>query len=252
MEENKNQFPTEEVTLPSKGLLYPENSPLSKGVIEIKYMTAREEDILTNQNYLKSGTAIDKLLQSLIITKVNYNDILLGDKNAILIAARILGYGADYEFKYGPDEELVSVDLSTLEDKEVNEDLITKGKNEFLFTLPFSKKDITFKLLSHGDDQKIQNEIKGLKKLNKQSNTENTTRLKHTILSVDGDYDKKTIREFVDNTLLARDARELRKYITYIAPDIDLEVTLQLPDGTQQEGVSLPIGVSFFWPDAGV
>ena len=121
MEEKKSTFPSEEVTLPSKGLLYPENSPLSKGVIEIKYMTAREEDILTNQNYLKSGTAIDKLLQSLIITKVNYNDILLGDKNAILIAARILGYGADYEFKYGPDEELVSVDLSTLEDKEVNE-----------------------------------------------------------------------------------------------------------------------------------
>ena len=248
MEENKNQFPTEEVTLPSKGLLYPENSPLSKGVIEIKYMTAREEDILTNQNYLKSGTAIDKLLQSLIITKVNYNDILLGDKNAILIAARILGYGADYEFKYGPDEELVSVDLSTLEDKEVNEDLITKGKNEFLFTLPFSKKDITFKLLSHGDDQKIQNEIKGLKKLNKNSSTDLTTRMKHMITSVGGNREMKSIREFVDIHLLARDARDLRLYLKDIQPDVDLYFNHEDESG-EYKRVSIPINIGFFWPD---
>ena len=99
MEETKHQFPTEEVTLPSKGLLYPKESPLSKGVIEIKYMTAKEEDILTNQNYIQKGTVIDKLLQSLIVTPIDYNDLLTGDKNAILIAARILGYGAAYEFK---------------------------------------------------------------------------------------------------------------------------------------------------------
>ena len=91
--EQKHQFPTEEVTLPSKGLLYPKESPLSKGVIEIKYMTAKEEDILTNQNYIQKGTVIDKLLQSLIVTPIDYNDLLTGDKNAILIAARILGYG---------------------------------------------------------------------------------------------------------------------------------------------------------------
>ena len=96
--EQKYQFPTEEVTLPSKGLLYPEGSPLRKGVIEMKYMTAKEEDILTNQNYIANGTVIDKLIKSLIVSKVDYNDLLIGDKNALLIAARILGYGKDYSF----------------------------------------------------------------------------------------------------------------------------------------------------------
>ena len=161
--EQKHQFPTEEVTLPSKGLLYPEGSPLKKGVIEMKYMTAREEDILTNQNYIEKGTVIDKLLKSLIVTPINYNDLLLGDKNAILIAARILGYGIDYEFEHNGESH--TVDLTTIEDKPLNEELITKGENKFSFTLPTSKVDITFKLLTHGDDIALSNELKVLKKL---------------------------------------------------------------------------------------
>ena len=92
--EQKPQFPTEEVTLPSKGLLYPEGSPLRSGKVSMKYMTAREEDILTNQNYIKNGTVIDKLLESLLVNKnIDLKDLLVGDKNAILVAARILGYG---------------------------------------------------------------------------------------------------------------------------------------------------------------
>ena len=245
--EQKHQFPTEEVTLPSKGLLYPKESPLSKGVIEIKYMTAKEEDILTNQNYIQKGTVIDKLLQSLIVTPINYNDLLTGDKNAILIAARILGYGKDYEFKY--NEKDTSVDLTELEDKLIDENLIVEGKNEFEYQLPFSKRSITFKLLTQADDTKIQNELKGLKKISKHSNPENTTRLKHTIISVDGDRTPKTIRDFVDNQLLARDARELRKYMTYVSPDVDLTVDLTFEDGETLENVSLPIGINFFWPD---
>ena len=136
METNKQQFPTEEVTLPSKGLLYPKDSPLSKGVVEIKYMTAKEEDILTNQNYIQKGTVIDKLLQSLIITDFNYNDLLVGDKNAILIAARILGYGKDYEFEY--NGEKIEVDLTTISDKPLNESISKSDKNEFSFKLPAS------------------------------------------------------------------------------------------------------------------
>ena len=96
--EQKPQFPSEIVTLPSKGLLYPQDSPLRKGTIEMKYMTAREEDILTNQNYISKGIVIDKLLQSLIVTPINYDELLVGDKNAILVASRILGYGSDYTF----------------------------------------------------------------------------------------------------------------------------------------------------------
>ena len=95
------KLPTEKVSLPSKGLLYPKDSPLASGEVEMKYMTAKEEDILTNANYIRQGIVIDKLLQSLIVTKFDYNDLLVGDKNAILVAARILGYGKDYTFEIG-------------------------------------------------------------------------------------------------------------------------------------------------------
>tara|TARA_R110001592_G_scaffold222170_3_gene477278 strand:- start:4140 stop:4895 length:756 start_codon:yes stop_codon:yes gene_type:complete len=251
MKQNKQTFPTEEVTLPSKGLLYPKDHPLSKGIVEIKYMTAREEDILTNQNYIKNGTVIDKLLKSLIITEFNYDDLLVGDKNAILVAARILGYGSEYEFKY--KDQKISHDLSSIEDKIFDENLILdENKNEFRFTLPYSKKEITFKFLTHGDDIKVTSEIKGLKKISKQANVENVTRWKQIILSVDGDYEKKSIREFVDTQLLARDARELRTYISNIMPDVDMTIDIELEDGTLEENVSLPIGIGFFWPDAGI
>ena len=242
----EQQFPTEMVTLPSKGLLYPEGSPLKKGEIEMKYMTAREEDILTNQNYIEKGTVIDKLLKSLIVTPINYNDLLLGDKNAILIAARILGYGKDYEFEHNGESH--TVDLTTIGDKPLNEELVTKGENKFSFTLPTSKVDITFKLLTHGDDTAISNELKGLKKINKNSSANASTRMKHIITSINGNYEKATVRKFVDNELLARDARELRNHIADIQPDIDLTFNYENKNGDLVK-VAIPIGINFFWPD---
>ena len=244
--ENKSLFPTEEVTLPSKGLIYPKDNPLAKGVLEMKYMTAREEDILTNDSYIKNGTVIDKLLQSLIITPINYNDLIIGDKNAVMVAARVLGYGKDYTFEYGGEEH--TVDLTEVADKELKEEhLSEKGKNEFEFTLPTLKKSVTFKLLSHGDERKIQKELEGIKKIQKEK-PELTTRLKHMILSIDGDYERKTVREFVDTHLLARDARALRSYIKEIQPDVDLTFDLENEAG-DVKGVKIPIGISFFWPD---
>ena len=239
-------FPTEEVTLPSKGLLYPEGSPLRSGKITMKYMTAKEEDILTNSSYIQDGTVIDKLLKSLIITPIDYNDIIVGDKNAIMIAARVLGYGKDYTFDL--DGEDNTVDLTEIKDKELKEkDLLSKGQNEFEFTLPTIKKAITFKILTHGDERKIENEIKGIKKVKKNESPEQSTRLKHMILSVDGDTERKTIREFVDTQLLARDARALRQYIKAIQPDVDLIFNLETEAGEKE--VRVPIGITFFWPD---
>ena len=247
--EQKQQFPTENVSLPSKGLLYPEDSPLRQGFIEMKYMTAREEDILTNTNYIEKGIVIDKLLQSLIVTKINYKELLLGDKNAIMIAARVLGYGADYTFEYMGNS--YTVDLSEVEDKVLNESLLIDGKNEVKFTLPTSKIDVTCKFLSHLDDNKINKEIEGLKKLDKLSDRTLSTRLKNTLLSVNGDYDTKVIRDFVDNTMLARDSRALRNYLKEIQPDVDL--TFDHTDGAgKTQRVDIPIGVQFFWPDAGI
>jgi hypothetical protein len=124
------KLPTEVVSLPSKGLLYPKESPLSKGEIEMKYMTAKEEDILTNTNFIKQGTVIDKLLQALIVTPIDYDELLIGDKNAILISARILGYGQEYSFKYtdtqGQEVE-TAIDLSTLKEKEIEVALISNN-----------------------------------------------------------------------------------------------------------------------------
>ena len=123
-------LPTETVVLPSKGLLYPEDSPLAKGELEMKYMTAKEEDILTNQNYITNGTVIDKLLQSLILTKdVDYNSLLVGDKNAMMIAARILAYGKNYVVNYRGQE--YTIDLSLLKEKEIDLKLFKDRKNEF-------------------------------------------------------------------------------------------------------------------------
>lgn len=245
--ENQSMFPTEEVTLPSKGLIYPPENPLSKGTLEMKYMTAKEEDILTNDSYIKNGTVIDKLLQSLIITPINYNDLVVGDKNAIMIAARVLGYGKDYSFTLDGEEQ--TVDLTEVNDKELQEEnLLEKGKNEFSFMLPTTQKNITFKILTHGDEKKVDAEVKGLKKIDKKSSAEYSTRLKHMILSVDGDYERKTVRQFVDNQLLARDSRALREYIKEIQPDVDLTFDLENAAG-DVKGVRIPIGVTFFWPD---
>tara|TARA_B110000914_G_scaffold189258_1_gene174614 strand:+ start:303 stop:1079 length:777 start_codon:yes stop_codon:yes gene_type:complete len=255
-QQTTQQFPSEEVTLPSKGLLYPEGHPLRSGIIEMKYMTAKEEDILTNSNYIQNGTVIDKLLKSLIVSPIDFNDLLIGDKNAVLVASRILGYGQEYSFNYknpntGEDEQ-VTVDLTEAVDKEIDESLIVDGRNEFSFTLPVSKIEVTFKLLTHGDELKIANELKGLKKISKTNTADLTTRMKHLITSVGGDRDVKSIRNFVDGNFLARDARSLRTYIAETMPDIDLTFDLQFEDGASAEGVTIPIGTSFFWPESGL
>lgn len=249
MEENKFKFPTETIELPSKGYLYPEGHPLASGTVEMKYMTAKEEDILTNQSYIRKGVVFDRLLKSLITTEgVNLEDLVVGDKNALLVAARILGYGANYSFTANGEE--YSVDLSVLEHKEFNPDNFTKGKNELTFTLPYSKYEITFKLLDGKTEKAIDAELAGLKKIQKDATSEITTRLKHMILSVNGETETKTIRDFVDNYLLARDARALREHIVAIQPDIEMKTTIVDEDGVEED-VEIPVTLGFFWPESG-
>jgi hypothetical protein len=238
MEKN---IPTEIIDLPSKGLLYPSENPLSSGKIEMCYMTAKHEDILTNQSYIQKGVVLDKLLQALIVSKINYSDLVTGDKNAIMVAARVLGYGKDYTFNYANNE--YSVDLTTIENKPFEH--ANKGVNEFNYTLPSTNTNITYKILTHNDEQKIQAELDGLKKINSNSSPELSTRLKYLITSVNEDRETKTIREFVDNHLLARDSRELRKHVKENQPDVDLTF---FPEGSSSR-IDIPVGIKFFWPD---
>jgi hypothetical protein len=241
---NENKFPTEIVELPSKGLVYPEGHPLRSGKVEMKYMTAKEEDILSNQNFISKGIVLDKLLESLTLGKIDIKDLIMGDKNAIFIAARILGYGKEYTFSYSGKEH--TVDLSIIENKIFDDSLISP-KGTFFFTLPKSETIVEFKLLSEKDEEKIKQEIEGFKKINKDSSTDITTRLKHQIVSVDNNNDKNSIKDFVDNYLLAMDSRALRSYIKNISPDIDLNYKI-LVNGTEED-IDIPINLNFFWPD---
>ncbi len=237
------KFPTEEVELPSKGVIYPKDNPLSSGKIEIKYMTAKEEDILTNQSYIQKGTVLDKLIESLIVNKdVNYKDLIIGDKNAVLIASRVLGYGKDYKFEYKGVEH--QIDLTEIDNKPFDEKEVSQGVNEFSFELPYSTTKITYKILNGHDETKIDQELRGLKKINKDASPELSTRLKYIITSVNGDTETKNVRDFVDNYLLAIDSRALRKHIDKTQPDVDLTYDLE-----GEEEVTIPIGINFFWPD---
>jgi hypothetical protein len=251
MSEKKFSVPTEMIDLPSKGLLYPKDSPLSAGKVEMKYMTAKEEDILTNAYLLRQGTAIEKMLKSVIKSDIKYEDLLLGDRNALLIAARILGYGKDYSFKYKPngseEDETITVDLQKLDYKKVDYNIYDE-KNEFTFELPHSKNTVTYRLLTVNDDRKIDAEIKGMKKIANSEIGQLTTRLKHQITSVNGDYSTKTVREFIDDGyLLARDAVALRQDMAKNTPDIDTKVTFTVSTG-EEVTTDLPLGASFFFP----
>jgi len=244
------KFPTEMVDLPSKGYFYFDGHPLSSGKVEVKYMTAKEEDILTSQNLIQQGLVIDKLLQSLIVDKsINIDDMLIGDKNAIMVAARILGYGKDYGFTYDGIEQ--TVDLSTLESVKLDFSKFTKGKNEFNFKLPNSEREITFKLLSGKDEKEIDTEVKAKLKISEEQSSELTTRLKHMILTVDGKSEKSYINNFVDNEFLSRDSLAFRQYLSSITPDVDM--TTKVVDSTGKESeVAVPVTVRFFWPSTGI
>tara|TARA_R110002049_G_scaffold139910_2_gene300673 strand:- start:945 stop:1691 length:747 start_codon:yes stop_codon:yes gene_type:complete len=244
------KFPTEVVDLPSQGLLYPKDSPLSSGTIEIKYMTAREEDILTSANLIKKGIVIDKLLEALIVDKsIKLDDMLLGDKNAILIASRILAYGKEYEVEI--DGKEVVVDLTTLKEKKLDEKIVVNGANEFDFQLPATKRKLTFKLLTQSDEKSMDKEIQGYKKIGDGIGYETTTRLKHQILSVDGDAKKASINSFVDNEFLSRDSRDFRAHVNSINPDVEMKSVYIDEDGNEKE-FTVPMTVTFLWPSVGI
>tara|TARA_R110001583_G_scaffold28857_7_gene101701 strand:- start:1145 stop:2011 length:867 start_codon:yes stop_codon:yes gene_type:complete len=247
-------FPTEIVELPSKGKLYPKGHPLKKGTIEMKYMTAKEEDILTNQSFIKNGVVLDKLFKALIVTPVDYNDLLLCDKNAIMVAARILGYGKDYPVKVASPStgEQIDhvVDLTRLGDKQIDWSLIKDGINSFDLQLPASKRNVKLAILTQGVQQKMDAELRGLAKLKKTAAI--STMMKYVIIEIDGETDNGTIRKFVDNELLAIDSRAIRNHLVGLTPEIDMSI--DLPDGDSGDTFRSPvnIGLDFFWPDASI
>ena len=257
------KFPTEIIELPSNGLVYPKDNPLSSGKIELKYMTAREEDILTTQSYIKDGSVLDRLFQALIISNgdglpIKYVDLVTGDKNAIMIASRILGYGKDYEVEIAdPTTSNITqkdiIDLTQFENKEYDGSGQTElNKNEYEFELPRSKRMVTFQALTESKERKIKHQLeenkKARKKLKDETSKDLTTRLKNMILSVDGEYDQKIITNFVDNELFAVDSKALRTHISEVTPDIDLTWEFVSDETGERRNMLLPMEAGFFWP----
>lgn len=245
-------FPTETIDLPSKGLFYPEGSPLKSGQVDVKYMTAREEDILTSTNLIQKGIVLDKLMDSLIVTKgVSSDDLLVGDLNAVMIAARILAYGKEYpvEFTCGScgKRHKEVVDLTSLRMKEAAEGAVN---GEYSLTLPTGMV-ITYKILTRRDEKEIQAEVNSMKKINNAIDTESSTRLKYMIMSVNGNRERKVVREFAD-AMIIRDIRALRTDIKRVSPDVNFEVeNISCQHCNEVFTARMPLGANFFWPDLG-
>jgi len=244
-------FATEIVDLPSKGLVYPEGNPLASGQITVKLLTAKEEDILTSTNLVRKGIVLDKLLESIIVDEgVNINDIVIGDKNAILVASRVFAFGPEYKITVTDPVENepveVSVDMSNLKNKEIDYSKLNR-KNEYDFTLPKCGVKIKFKILTHGDEVTIAKDIEAAQKITKQGN-DIQTRYRRLIVEVDGNRDIAYVNNFVTNKLLAIDSKALRKYIGEISPDIDLSFDYTSPFTGETEALKIPIGIDFFYP----
>jgi hypothetical protein len=249
----ESKYPTEMVPLPTRGFFYPEGHPLASGEVEIKQMTAREEDILANQDLIKKGKVLDRLLESLIVNKaIKLEDVLVPDKNAIFIGVRRLAYGDDYHVKITcpscSEQNVVTIDLSALENKPFDFDKCTKNQNQFSFTLP-SGMPVTYKLLNQVDEHSIEAEIKNLAKVSKEASKELTTRLCYLITSVNNNPDKAIIRKFVNDELTAKDSLALRKHVRDNNPDIDMSFQFVCSECQHERRLDVPIGASFLWPD---
>jgi hypothetical protein len=253
----QQSYPTERIDLPSKGYFYSESDPLSLGYVDMKMMTAKEEDILTSQNLIKKGVVLDKLLESLIVTPgVNIDNLLLCDKNALFVAARRLAYGDSY----GPvqircqkcyEESKQTVNLGELNEKPYEFEKVQRCHNHFEFQLPHSKKVVVYRLLNSKDEVDIDGELKATAKFVKSGgSTEITTRLKKMVTSVDGKTDRATINKFIDNELLSKDSMALRANVRQVTPELDMTFNFTCPNCSHEERMDVPMTVQFFWPES--
>ena len=212
------EVPVESVPLPSRGVLYSPDSLLyNTETLQIKAMTAREEDILTSQAYIKENNVVEKLIESCLIDKsINTNDLITGDRNALMVSIRITGYGSDYNITHNCNKcnhhNKVKVQLSNLGIKRLEQEPVEPGKNLFAYKLPITQKTVYFKFLNGHDQKEIAIKEKRLKKAGVVYDNTITSYLENTIVSIDGITDKNKIHHFIKN-MPALDSRKLRKHI---------------------------------------
>jgi len=255
MTEKKATFQTEIIELPSNGWLYPEGNPLHSGTVELRYPTATDEDILTSKNLIQKGIVLDKFIEAIFIGDKNVlNDMLLGDYDKVMMAARILAYGGKYDTKINcPNcgtRNDISIDVMKWEHVSMKEKNYTIGKNEFTFKLPVSKKELTFKLLTYKDSKDVEIELKRMKKLYGATGVqpEMTSRYKYMITAIDGDADRRTINLFVDKEFLLQDSRDFRDYLLTIAPSVNTSYDFVCVECNFEDIIEVPLDANFFWP----
>tara|TARA_Y100001938_G_C8088210_1_gene433378 strand:+ start:1421 stop:2302 length:882 start_codon:yes stop_codon:yes gene_type:complete len=253
--------PTEFVDLPSKGLYYPEGHPLhSVDTVEIRHMTAKEEDILASQSLIRKGIVLDRMLQSILVDKdIKIKDLLVGDKNALTIAARISGYGSEYttrvscpacgaaqEFDFDLDNHTtVGAAFNRDELNDSIEEVDFTDSNTFVMTLPKSGHQVELKMLTGEDETRLQ-KFQGKKGKNEDSSTLTDT-LKSIIISVAGHRDRNSINGFVES-MPAMDSRYLRKIYQKLVPNIDLTQEFSCNSCGHTQDLEVPVTTDFFWP----
>lgn len=248
-------IPAESVPLPSKGVIYDMSGPLyNQETLDIKPMTAKEEDILTSRALIKKGTVLTKLIQSCLVDKsIDPDTLISGDRNALLVSLRITGYGADYNVEIDCPECSVrskqTFDLSSLRIKRLEIEPVSQGENLFEVQLPVTKKVVRVKFLTGKDEREMMITTERKKKAGLNTDSTITDRLMQSIVSVDGITDKNKLSFFVKN-IPARDSLVLRKFLDNYEPGVDMKSWMTCPSCHEQSEVGLPMGASFFWPDA--
>jgi hypothetical protein len=248
------EVPVESVPLPSKGATYSADSAMhGKELVSIKAMTAKEEDILTSKALIKKGTVISELLKSCVVEPgFDPDATLTGDRNALMVALRITGYGSEYKVEVDcpacGERSKQSFDLTQLPIKRLDIDPISLGANLFEVELPLTKKKVRWKFLTGKEEREMSQTQERKKKQGMLNDNLVTTRLTHSIHSVGEVTDKTKIGFFIRN-MPARDSLFLRKYIDKNEPGIDMKSWMDCPSCLESSEVRLPLGASFFWPD---
>ena len=250
------EIPAETVPLPSQGITYPVGHPFhGQATVDITAMTAREEDILTSQALIKKGTVITELIRSCLVNKAARPEHLLsGDRNAIMVAIRITGYGREYEAGItceacGQNSDS-SFDLASLPIKNMTVEPIAPGQNCFEFKLPRTGAVVNFKFLTGADEEQILSEHeRKKKKLKVKTDSLVTAKLEKAILSVNGIEDRGKIANFV-RRMPAADSRALRNYMDEHEPGVEMQAWTTCEHCGEDQLASMPIGAKFFWPDA--
>lgn len=250
-------LPIESIPLASKGLVYPPDHPLHmQETVDIRAMTAREEDILTSKTYLKKGTVITELIRSCLVDKrIDPTTLIAGDRNTLMVAIRITGYGAEYDCEIDCSEcEAKNVkqtfNLSNLPIKFLEMEPAESGRNLFMFKLPYTQKLVKFKLLTGRDEEEILSMNERMKKHGMNTDTNITTSLIYAIESIDGIVDKNKISQFI-RMMPARDSLALRVFIRDNDPGIQMKQEATCIQCGHTMEVDIPIGIGFLWPHAG-